>query len=154
MPAGARALVVTASNRASAGVYEDRSGQALAAGLTELAARALAGQGIRVNAIAPALMLPSGAQDEDNFARVHALNPLRRGVVVDDDEVGVPLVHGVDRQHLAGQPARGDQHQAGARAGASRVPLAAAGHVSHSPHPARPPRGPAGAGSSRGTAGG
>ena len=31
-----RAVVVTASNRASAGVYEDRSGQALAAGLREL----------------------------------------------------------------------------------------------------------------------
>ncbi|MGI8626306.1 MAG: MogA/MoaB family molybdenum cofactor biosynthesis protein [Geodermatophilaceae bacterium] len=31
-----RAHVITASNRASAGVYEDRSGQALAAGLAEL----------------------------------------------------------------------------------------------------------------------
>src|SRR3712207_7294363 len=29
LPADARAVVVTASNRASAGVYEDRSGQAL-----------------------------------------------------------------------------------------------------------------------------
>ena len=36
LPTGARAVVVTASNRASAGVYEDRSGQALAAGLREL----------------------------------------------------------------------------------------------------------------------
>jgi molybdenum cofactor synthesis domain-containing protein len=36
LPAGARALVVTASNRASAGVYEDRSGQALAEGLRAL----------------------------------------------------------------------------------------------------------------------
>jgi molybdenum cofactor synthesis domain-containing protein len=36
LPAGARAVVVTASNRASAGVYEDRSGQALAAGLRGL----------------------------------------------------------------------------------------------------------------------
>ncbi len=36
LPADARALVVTASNRAAAGVYEDRSGQALAAGLREL----------------------------------------------------------------------------------------------------------------------
>jgi molybdenum cofactor synthesis domain-containing protein len=36
LPSGARAVVVTASNRASAGVYEDRSGQALAAGLREL----------------------------------------------------------------------------------------------------------------------
>lgn len=36
LPPGARAHVITASNRASAGVYEDRSGQALAAGLAEL----------------------------------------------------------------------------------------------------------------------
>jgi len=54
------------------------------AGLAELAARALAGQGIRVNAIAPALMLPSGEQGEANFAAVHELNPLRRGVEVAD----------------------------------------------------------------------
>lgn len=33
---GARAAVVTASNRAAAGVYEDRSGQALVRGLGEL----------------------------------------------------------------------------------------------------------------------
>ena len=37
-------------------------------GLTEVAARALAQRGIRVNAIAPALMLPSGDQDAANFA--------------------------------------------------------------------------------------
>jgi molybdenum cofactor synthesis domain-containing protein len=36
LPSNARAVVVTASNRASAGVYEDRSGQALAEGLREL----------------------------------------------------------------------------------------------------------------------
>lgn len=54
------------------------------AGLGEVAARALAGQGIRVNAIAPALMLPSGRQGETNFAAVHDLNPLRRGIEVDD----------------------------------------------------------------------
>jgi molybdenum cofactor synthesis domain-containing protein len=36
LPAGARAVVVTASNRASAGVYPDRSGQALAEGLLAL----------------------------------------------------------------------------------------------------------------------
>ena len=36
LPADARALVLTASNRAAAGVYEDRSGQLLAAGLSEL----------------------------------------------------------------------------------------------------------------------
>jgi len=54
------------------------------AGLTEIAARALAGQGIRVNAIAPALMLPSGEQSEANFAAVHELNPLGRGVEIAD----------------------------------------------------------------------
>jgi len=36
LPADARAVVITASNRAAAGVYEDHSGQALAAGLREL----------------------------------------------------------------------------------------------------------------------
>ncbi len=36
LPDGARAVVVTASNRAAAGVYADRSGQALAVGLREL----------------------------------------------------------------------------------------------------------------------
>jgi molybdenum cofactor synthesis domain-containing protein len=36
LPADARAVVITASNRAAAGVYEDRSGQALAEGLREL----------------------------------------------------------------------------------------------------------------------
>jgi len=55
------------------------SKQALA-GLTELAARALASQGIRVNAIAPGLMLRSSGQSEENFAAMHADNPLRRGV--------------------------------------------------------------------------
>lgn len=54
------------------------------AGLTEVAARGLAGQGIRVNAISPALMLPSGEQDRANFTAVHDLNPLHRGVEVSD----------------------------------------------------------------------
>lgn len=36
LPTDARAVVVTASNRASAGVYADRSGEALAAGLRDL----------------------------------------------------------------------------------------------------------------------
>ena len=54
------------------------------AGLQEVAARALAGKGIRVNAIAPALMLPSGKQDDANFSAVHALTPLNRGVEVAD----------------------------------------------------------------------
>ncbi|HKP33896.1 MAG TPA: SDR family oxidoreductase [Sphingomicrobium sp.] len=53
-------------------------------GLTELAARALARQGIRVNGIAPALMLRSSGQSEENFAAMHANNPLGRGVEPDD----------------------------------------------------------------------
>lgn len=55
------------------------SKQALA-GLTELAARALAGKGIRVNGIAPALMLRSSGQTEANYDEMHRRNPLARGV--------------------------------------------------------------------------
>ena len=54
------------------------------AGFTELAARALAGQGIRVNGIAPALMLRSPGQSEANFVAMHDCNPLGRGVRPDD----------------------------------------------------------------------
>lgn len=53
-------------------------------GLTKIAARALAVQGIRVNGIAPSVMLPSGAQTEAEFGRTHALNPLGRGVTPAD----------------------------------------------------------------------
>lgn len=53
-------------------------------GLTRVAARGLAGEGIRVNAIAPALMLISPGQDEANFAAMHRFNPLRRGVTPAD----------------------------------------------------------------------
>jgi NAD(P)-dependent dehydrogenase (short-subunit alcohol dehydrogenase family) len=55
------------------------SKQALA-GLTELAARALAPRSIRVNGIAPALMLRSSGQSEENFGAMHSNNPLGRGV--------------------------------------------------------------------------
>lgn len=48
--------------------------------LTDLYARALASRGIRVNAVAPALMLRSSGQDEENFRAMHANNPLGRGV--------------------------------------------------------------------------
>ena len=59
------------------------SKQALA-GFTELGARALARKGIRVNGIAPALMLRSPGQEEQNFSAMHAFNPLARGVQPDD----------------------------------------------------------------------
>ncbi|HEX6604861.1 MAG TPA: SDR family oxidoreductase [Sphingomicrobium sp.] len=55
------------------------SKQALA-GLTELAARAFAGRRIRVNGVAPALMLRSSGQSEENYEAMHAHNPLGRGV--------------------------------------------------------------------------
>lgn len=53
-------------------------------GLTEIAARSLAGKGIRVNAIAPGLMLKSAGQSEENFRAMHARNPLGRGVTPAD----------------------------------------------------------------------
>lgn len=54
------------------------------AGLTDLAARALAPRGIRVNGIAPGLMLRSTGQSEENFEAMHADNPLKLGVGHED----------------------------------------------------------------------
>jgi NAD(P)-dependent dehydrogenase (short-subunit alcohol dehydrogenase family) len=51
---------------------------------TELAARALALRSIRVNGIAPGLMLRSAGQSDANFRAMHAANPLRRGVEMQD----------------------------------------------------------------------
>ena len=76
------------------------SKQALA-GLTELAARALAGRGIRVNAIAPALMLPSGAQGKANFAAVHSLNAL--GLGIEPGDVVRALRYLVDARTTTGE---------------------------------------------------
>lgn len=59
------------------------SKQALAA-LTELAARALASRAIRVNGIAPALVLRSPGQSQENFEMMHSNNPLGRGVEASD----------------------------------------------------------------------
>lgn len=70
-------------------------------GLTELAARELAAQGIRVNAIAPALLLPSGDQGEANFAAVHDLNPLRRGIEVNDVVAALRFL--IDSRGMTGQ---------------------------------------------------
>ena len=76
------------------------SKQALA-GLTELAARALAPKGIRVNGIAPALMLRSSGQSEENFAAMHAHNPLRRGV--EPADVAGALRYLIGAQCVTGQ---------------------------------------------------
>jgi NAD(P)-dependent dehydrogenase (short-subunit alcohol dehydrogenase family) len=76
------------------------SKQALA-GLTELAARALGRRGIRVNGIAPALMLQSPGQSEENFKAMHQHNPLGRGVSP-DDVVGA-LRYLIDAECVTGQ---------------------------------------------------
>ena len=76
------------------------SKQALA-GATELAARALAAQGIRVNAIAPALMLRSPGQSEENFRAMHSANPLGRGVAPAD--VLTALRYFIDSPAVTGQ---------------------------------------------------
>jgi NAD(P)-dependent dehydrogenase (short-subunit alcohol dehydrogenase family) len=54
------------------------------AGLTEICARAWAESGIRVCGIAPSVVMVSGPQSRENFDKVHALNPLRRGVRVEE----------------------------------------------------------------------
>jgi NAD(P)-dependent dehydrogenase (short-subunit alcohol dehydrogenase family) len=58
--------------------------KAALASLTELAARALASRSIRVNGIAPGLMLRSSGQSEENFQAMHHNNPLHRGVQPSD----------------------------------------------------------------------
>ncbi len=76
------------------------SKQALA-GLTELAARALASRSIRVNGIAPGLMLRSSGQTEENYRAMHADNPLRRGIEPDDVIAGIRYL--LDASAVTGQ---------------------------------------------------
>jgi NAD(P)-dependent dehydrogenase (short-subunit alcohol dehydrogenase family) len=71
------------------------------AGLTELAARALAGRGIRVNGIAPAVMLRSNGQSEKNFEIMHANNPLGRGV--EPEDLVAALRYLIDAMAVTGQ---------------------------------------------------
>ena len=71
------------------------SKQALA-GLTELAARALARHGIRVNGLAPGLMLSSPGQTEENYRNMHARNPLGRGVEPSDLVGAIRYLIGAD----------------------------------------------------------
>jgi NAD(P)-dependent dehydrogenase (short-subunit alcohol dehydrogenase family) len=87
LPAGTEALVVNISDAKLASPNPDFFSYTVSklglAGVTELAARALAPR-IRVNAIAPAVTLVSGPQSRANFEAAHVLNPLGRGVDVDD----------------------------------------------------------------------
>jgi NAD(P)-dependent dehydrogenase (short-subunit alcohol dehydrogenase family) len=53
------------------------------AGLTELTARNYAPR-LRCAGIAPAVTLVSGPQSRENFEAVHGMNPLRRGVAVEE----------------------------------------------------------------------
>ena len=81
---GGDALIVNLLDSKLAGPNPDYlsytlSKHALAA-FTDLAARALAARGIRVNGIAPGLMLRSSGQSDENFRAMHAANPLGRGV--------------------------------------------------------------------------
>ena len=76
------------------------SKQALA-GLTELAARALASKAIRVNGIAPAVMLRSSGQSAENFAAMHANNPLGRGV--EPADVIAAIRYFLDAQCVTGE---------------------------------------------------
>jgi NAD(P)-dependent dehydrogenase (short-subunit alcohol dehydrogenase family) len=71
------------------------------AGLTELGARALAGRGFRINAIAPALMLRSSGQSQKNFEMMHTNNPLRRGV--EPEDVVAALRYLIDAKAVTGQ---------------------------------------------------
>lgn len=70
-------------------------------GLTELAARALAAKGVRVNGIAPGLLLRSSGQSEENFEAMHARNPLGRGVEPADVIAAVRYL--VDATAVTGQ---------------------------------------------------
>ena len=71
------------------------------AALTELAARALAPRSIRVNGIAPALLLRSSGQSEENFRKMHANNPLGRGV--EPADVVAALRYFIDAQGITGE---------------------------------------------------
>lgn len=71
------------------------------AGFTEIAARALAGQGIRVNGVAPALMLRSPGQDPDNYRAMHEFNPLGRGV--EPEDVAAAILYLVGAKSITGE---------------------------------------------------
>lgn len=87
VPAGGNGLIVNLSDAKLAEPNPDFFTYTLSkaglAGLTELTARAFAGRGIRVNAIAPSVTLVSGPQSRDNFDAVHRLNALGRGVTAE-----------------------------------------------------------------------
>lgn len=68
---------------------------------TEIAARAFAARRVRVNAIAPALMLRSPGQSAENYRAMHDRNPLRRGVEP-ADVIGA-ILYLIDAPTVTGQ---------------------------------------------------
>ena len=68
---------------------------------TELSARALAHAGVRVNGIAPALMLRSSGQSEANFDTMHSANPLGRGV--EPEDVVAAIRYLIEARTITGQ---------------------------------------------------
>lgn len=68
---------------------------------TEIAARAYAARRVRVNAIAPALMLRSPGQSAENYRAMHGRNPLRRGV--DAADVIAAMRYLIDAPAVTGQ---------------------------------------------------
>ena len=69
--------------------------------ITDLYARALASSGIRVNAIAPSLMLRSSGQSEENFSAMHANNPLH--CPVEPRDVVAAILYLADAKAVTGQ---------------------------------------------------
>lgn len=104
VPDGAAALIVNMLDAKLAQLNPDFFTYTVSkiafAGVNELLARCLAPRRIRVNAIAPSVTLVSGPQSRENFEKVHALNPLGRGVEVSEIVtalrflIGVPTITG------------------------------------------------------------
>jgi NAD(P)-dependent dehydrogenase (short-subunit alcohol dehydrogenase family) len=69
--------------------------------LTDLYARALASAGMRVNAVAPSLMMRSSGQSEENFAAMHANNPLH--CPVEPKDVVAAIAYLADARAVTGQ---------------------------------------------------
>ena len=86
-PVGVDRSIVNMGDAKLAAPHSDHLSYTLTKGalktLTEVSARALAGQGIRVNMIAPAMVLPSPGMSDAQYAAMHPFNPLGRGVEVE-----------------------------------------------------------------------
>lgn len=65
---------------------------------------------VRVNCVAPGLMLHSGEQTPDNFARVHDQNLTGKGTTPEDVAVAVAFLAGADNITGALLPVDGGQH--------------------------------------------